>query len=73
MASHDRQRILISGASGMIGVPLVKALRAAGHDVRTLVRRAPRTPDEFRWNPSDAILDPTALDGVGAVINLSGA
>ena len=73
MTSHDRQRILISGASGMIGVPLVKALRAAGHDVRTLVRRAPRTPDEFRWKPSDAILDPTALDGVGAVINLSGA
>ena len=69
----ERQRVLISGASGMIGVPLVRALRADGHTVHTLVRRAPRTPDEFPWNPSDDILDPAALDGVTAVINLSGA
>ena len=73
MASLEHQRILISGASGMIGRPLVRALRADGHDVRTLVRRAPRTPDEFRWNPADDILDPAALEGVNAVINLSGA
>jgi uncharacterized protein (TIGR01777 family) len=73
MTSPERQRILISGASGMIGRPLVRALRADGHDVRTLVRRAPRTPDEYRWNPADDILDPAALEGVNAVINLSGA
>jgi len=73
MTSPDRQRILISGASGMIGQPLVRALRADSHDVRTLVRRAPRTPEEFRWNPADDILDPAALEGVNAVINLSGA
>lgn len=73
MTSPDPQRILISGASGMIGVPLVRTLREAGHHVRTLVRRAPRTPDEFRWIPSDEILDPAALEGVDAVINLSGA
>lgn len=76
MASAElpkRQRILISGASGMIGRPLVGALRADGHDVRTLVRRTPRNPAEFSWDPPAGLLDPVVLDGVHTVINLSGA
>lgn len=66
-------RIVVAGASGMIGVPLVRALRAGGHEVQTLVRRAARTANEIRWNPDAGELDPAALEGVDAVINLSGA
>lgn len=66
-------RIVVGGASGMIGTPLVRALRQAGHDVRTLVRRDPRTPSEIRWDPDAGTLDPAELDGVEAVVNLSGA
>ena len=66
-------RIVVSGASGMIGTPLVSALRAAGHDVRTLVRREPRTATEIAWDPDAGLLDPAALEGVDAVVNLSGA
>lgn len=65
--------IVVAGASGMIGVPLVRALRAGGHEVQTLVRRATRTANEIRWNPDAGELDPAALEGVDAVINLSGA
>ena len=39
-------RILISGASGFIGGALVPHLRARGHHVVRLVRRAPRADDE---------------------------
>jgi uncharacterized protein (TIGR01777 family) len=66
-------RIVIAGASGLIGQPLVRALRAAGHQVTTLVRRAPKAATEFRWDPDAGRLDPSALDGADAVINLSGA
>ena len=66
-------RIVASGASGLIGVPLVRALRDAGHDVDVLVRREPRAAGEFHWDPDAGELDPHALDGADAVINLSGA
>jgi len=66
-------RVLISGASGLIGSELTRQLEAAGHTVLRLVRRPPRSRAELRWDPATLTLDPAALDGVDAVINLSGA
>jgi uncharacterized protein (TIGR01777 family) len=66
-------RIVVAGASGLIGQPLVRALRAAGHRVTTLVRRTPKSQSEVRWNPDAGELDPAALSGADAVISLSGA
>ncbi|GHF11361.1 TIGR01777 family oxidoreductase [Pseudolysinimonas yzui] len=66
-------RIVIAGASGLIGQPLVRALRAGGHRVTTLVRRAPKSANEVRWDPDAGQLDPAVLTGADAVINLSGA
>lgn len=65
--------VLVAGASGFIGTPLVRALREAGHHVTTLVRREPRTPTEFRWAPGERPLDPAVLDGADVVVNLAGA
>lgn len=72
MAEQPRS-ILVAGASGFIGTPLVRALRDAGHHVTTLVRREPRTATEFRWSPGTRPLDPAILDGADVVINLAGA
>ncbi|GAA0941193.1 TIGR01777 family oxidoreductase [Virgisporangium aurantiacum] len=70
-------RVLTAGASGFLGTRLVTRLREAGHDVVRLVRREPAPgpagADERRWDPSTGTLDPSTLDGVGAVVNLSGA
>lgn len=66
-------KIVVSGASGFIGEPLVEHLRAAGHDVVRLVRRLPRTADEVEWDPAAGDLDASALTGVQAAVNLSGA
>lgn len=66
-------RILTAGASGFLGTRLVSRLRGAGHDVVRLVRREPAAADERRWDPAAKQLDPSALDGVDAVVNLSGA
>lgn len=67
------RRILISGASGMIGTPLRRALTMAGHTVHTLVRREPIDPLEHRWNPEAGTIESGIVDHVDVVINLSGA
>ncbi|HEY9356823.1 MAG TPA: TIGR01777 family oxidoreductase [Arthrobacter sp.] len=66
-------RIVIAGASGLIGTHLSTVLRHAGHEVVTLVRRAPSSAAEIGWDPLARRLDPASLAGAGAVINLSGA
>ncbi|MFF2031298.1 TIGR01777 family oxidoreductase [Arthrobacter sp. NPDC058192] len=66
-------RILIAGASGLIGTALSSALRSEGHDVVALVRRPPASAAEFRWDPAAGRIDDAALKGADAVVNLSGA
>lgn len=66
-------KVVVSGASGLIGGPLLDRLCADGHDVLQLVRREPRGPDEVRWDPATGQLDRNALQGVEAAVNLSGA
>lgn len=66
-------RILISGASGLIGNALVSHLAKNGHEVIKLVRRKAVGPQEFSWNPALHDLDTQNLGQIDAVINLSGA
>jgi len=63
-------RILISGASGLIGRALTPALISAGHEPVALVRRAPGD-DEVQWNPGER-LDPEKLAGADAIVHLAG-
>jgi uncharacterized protein (TIGR01777 family) len=65
-------RIVIAGSSGLIGTALVASLRADGHDVARLVRRRAAAADEFEWKPQQADIDPRALTGADAVVNLCG-
>ena len=65
-------KIVISGASGLIGKSLVSQLQQHGHDVVRLVRRAANT-GEIMWDPKAGVLDSSALEGTDAVIHLSGA
>ncbi|HEX5541176.1 MAG TPA: TIGR01777 family oxidoreductase [Micromonospora sp.] len=66
-------RIIMAGASGFLGSHLVDRLTAQGHDVLRLVRRPPTGVGEIEWAPAQGRLDPTALAGADAVINLAGA
>src|SRR5438309_1701373 len=65
-------KVVVAGASGLVGTALVPALRAAGHHVERLVRRPARAPDEITWVPTGGALDVARLEGTDAVINLSG-
>jgi uncharacterized protein len=65
-------QIVISGASGLIGTALTSTLRAGGHTVVPLVRRAAQA-GEATWDPTNGMLEASVIDGADAVINLSGA
>ncbi len=69
----ETRRILMTGASGLIGTRLATSLRARGDDVIRLVRREPETPDEYQWDPLVGSVDERALKGLDVVIHLSGA
>lgn len=66
-------RVLVAGASGFIGTPLVSRLRERGHEVHVLVRREPRDATEHRWDPASRHIEQDIVNHVDAVINLSGA
>jgi uncharacterized protein len=66
-------RIVLAGASGLIGTALKTALRDDGHDLCVLVRRDPGAAEEMRWWPGERDLPPEVMGAADAVVNLSGA
>ncbi|GAA8851322.1 TIGR01777 family oxidoreductase [Helicobacter pylori] len=71
--STRRQRIAITGASGLIGGALSSSLRADGHEVVHLVRREAKGDHERPWDPDRRVLDPAVLADVDTVVHLAGA
>ena len=65
-------RVLLAGASGLLGQALRRALIANGDAVHVLVRREPRDGVETEWHPERSELDPSVLRDVDAVVCLSG-
>lgn len=69
------KHVLIGGGSGMIGRHLTKHLLDRGYQVSWLSRN-PRTKSmvpSFYWNPSEMVMDQSALNNTEVVINLAGA
>jgi uncharacterized protein len=65
-------RILISGASGVLGRALRPLLTTGGHRVHTLVRRPVTAANEIFWDPQAGRLRPEDLPELDAVIHLAG-
>lgn len=76
----DTQRVVVAGATGLIGRKLCAQLTAKGYQVVVFsrnpdsARRAiPNAVEYVAWTPSESGPWATALDGAYAVINLAGA
>jgi uncharacterized protein len=63
-------RVVVTGASGLVGSALVKSLESDHHEVIRLVRRAPGGPNEVRWDPNGQP-DAALVDGADAVVHLA--
>lgn len=65
--------VVVVGSHGLLGSALIRQLTESGHHVRRLVRRPVVSPAEISWDPHAGRLDPAALSGADAVVNLGGA
>jgi len=73
-SEFEKMKILISGASGLVGAALRSAVRAEGHTTAKLVRPGGHASEgDVRWDPSSAMIDIAAMEGADAVVHLSGA
>ncbi|MBS1488139.1 MAG: TIGR01777 family oxidoreductase [Bacteroidetes bacterium] len=67
------KKILITGASGLIGTRLTALLRKEGHEIIHLSYSLKKTQGQsYHWNPQTDILDPEAIRNTGIIIHLAG-
>jgi uncharacterized protein (TIGR01777 family) len=67
-------KILISGASGLVGTALTRALRTDGHTVAQFVRPgAAQAEGDVRWDPDKEFVDLAGMEAADAVVCLNGA
>jgi uncharacterized protein (TIGR01777 family) len=67
--------VLVAGASGLVGKNMVTFLKKNGFTVYTLSNSLPTdiAQHRFHWSPDTGSIDIRCFDGVGHVVNLSGA
>lgn len=69
------KKILITGASGLIGSSLKRHLEETGHlcVVLSANKKQKNQEHQFYWNPQNGIIDEDCLEGVHSIIHLAGA
>ena len=63
-------KIIIAGASGLIGSAVTSHLAEQGHEMTRLVRREAGT-NEVRWDPASGTIDAAGLEGYDGVVQVA--
>lgn len=77
LALHDRlagtpSRVVVSGATGLLGTQLCALLSTGGHTVVRLTRSPRPGSDDIGWDPDLGQLNADDLRGADAVVHLAG-
>ncbi|WP_231427509.1 TIGR01777 family oxidoreductase [Pedobacter sp. Leaf250] len=66
------KKILITGATGLVGKELKKQLLNKGYDVNTLSRKRTSDPNNFVWDVYKGTIDAKCIEGIDSIIHLAG-
>jgi hypothetical protein len=72
LRSGDGWRVAVAGASGFVGSALVTSLESQGHTVIRLGRPHRGHHPDVVWDPGRGMLEPKAIEGIDAAINVAG-
>lgn len=64
-------KVLVSGATGLIGSALTRELSGGGHRVLRLTR-SPRSSEDVAWDLEAGTIDASRLEEIDAVVHLAG-
>ena len=67
----NTSRVLVTGASGLLGSALVSALKEQGSSIVRMVHGPAKGPDQIHWSPSEAVAA-ESVSGFDAVVHLAG-
>lgn len=65
-------KVLITGASGLIGQSLQKSFAEKGYEMLLASRKEPTDEQHIQWSIEEGFTDPEKLEGIDAVVHLAG-
>lgn len=65
-------KVLITGATGLIGIALQKSFKAKGYEMLLASRKEAKDDSHVHWDPENGFSEPEKLEGVDAVVHLAG-
>jgi NAD dependent epimerase/dehydratase family enzyme len=65
-------RVLITGATGLVGTALQKSFTEKGYEMLLATRSEPRDKNWIQWSIDEGFAEPERLEGIDAVVHLAG-
>ncbi len=65
-------KVLITGASGLIGRALQRSFRTKGYELLLASRNEPKGAEDIKWSVEEGFADPSRLEGIDGVVHLAG-